>query len=201
MTRAERIKAIRKVEWESPRVELQLLQSVDDEWLELSRVSCLNRPPSYALNLMQFFTDNGDFAIGPGVKLGARVRDVGHGGLKADDELVVFGCGVVELPVAEEGGGGGSAFGDPGSFSTCTEALISVGASPIRIAPAQVGRSYFAISSQSSVKTWIGLDSEPSQGSGVLLLDKGSSYDLHGFSGALYAVSESNATLSLTVCG
>jgi hypothetical protein len=193
LTRAERIKIIRDLEWLSPRRELEVLQKVGNgEYVVLARVSCLNRPPFYAINLLQFLTDNADYPLGTDAYLAFRVRNAGHGLLAGADELIVFGSGVSEaIAVAP---------GSPGGLGNCTSSLSQVSSTAIAIAPDQPGRTYLSVSVQSENQVWLGLGTKPKIGSGILLLGQGSSYELNNYQGAIYAIAEQATTVSVTLC-
>jgi hypothetical protein len=203
MTRAEKIKIIRDLEWNSPRKELSLLQKTTGDWVELARVSCLNRPPYYSINLLQFLTDNADLPLGTGSSLGVRVVDVGHGLLSGTDELIVHGGGVSEssIPSTEPppGGGGSSMWGE--DLGTCTQSLASIGGTARQILPEQTGRKYLAISVQNGGDVWLGLGSAPAINNGLLLAGAASSYEVHYYSGSVWAISSNQSLVSITVCG
>ena len=81
MSRAERVIQIRDLEWRSQRVELAMhFKREGEDWMELFRLSCLNRPPYYTINLMSYLTDGADFLLGEDCYLGASVIEVGLGG-------------------------------------------------------------------------------------------------------------------------
>lgn len=203
LTRAERIKIIRDLEWGAPRKELTIYQKQGVDAVEIARVSCLNRTPYYSINLLQFLTDNADLTVGFDTSLTCRVQDVGYGLLSGDDELIIHGSGMRETytPTGTPSPGGGGNFGAPSSLGNCTQSLIQVSNTPIRIAPTQAGRSYFVVSVQSGSSVWIGLGDEPEVGSGILLSGSASSYELNFYGGEIYAIAESSAVLSLTLCG
>lgn len=193
LTRAERIKIVRDLEWLSPRREIEILQRVGTgEYLVLGRVSCLNRPPFYSINLLQFLTDNADYPIGAGTALAFRVKNSGHGLLSGADELIVFGGGVIEPPATAAGS-------DP-SLGNCTSSLVQVSNTAIIVAPEQLGRNYLAISLQTGTSAWLGLGTKPKVGSGILVTGIGSSYELNNYYGTVYAISDEGCALSITLC-
>ena len=198
LTRAERIKIIRDLEWLSPRRELEILQRVGTtgEYFALGRISCLNRPPFYSINLLQFLTDNADYPIGSGTTLAFRAKNAGHGLLAGADELIVYGGGVKESVQAEPVTGR-----DP-SLGNCTSALVQVSTAAILAAPDQPGRSYLAVSVQggSGAQCWLGLGTKPKVGAGILLTGSGSSYELNNYYGSVYAISDGSCAISVTLC-
>ena len=201
MTRAEKIRIIRDLEWNSPRKELAILQKTTGEWIEVARASCLNRPPYYTINLLQFLTDNADLPLGAGSALGVKIADVGHGLLSGNDELIVHGGGISESASTEttEPPTGGSSWGE--DLGTCSQSLASISGTARQIVPEQSGRKYLAISVQSGGDVWLGLGSAPAIDNGLLLTGSPSSYEIHNYSGSVWAIASESSFVSITVCG
>lgn len=201
MTRAEKIRIVRDLEWDSPRKELAILQKTTGDWIEVARVSCLNRPPYYTINLLQYLTDNADLPLGVGSALGVKIADVGHGLLSGKDELIVHGGGISESASTEtpEPPTGGSGWGE--DIGTCSQSLASIAVTARQIVPIQTGRKYLAISVQSGGDVWLGLGSAPAIDNGLLLTGSASSYEIHNYSGSIWAIASEPSFVSITVCG
>lgn len=88
----ERLIAVRAMEWESPRKQLELLiKTSKTDWYRIAFISLLNREPYYHVDLMPYLTNNLSFDTGNDFLLAARIVNVGYGLLQNVDIVTVFG--------------------------------------------------------------------------------------------------------------
>lgn len=105
-SRTERITAVRDIEWNSPRKEIEFyLATSRIPWQPIFKVSLLNRLPYYQINLLPYLSDASSVEIGNDARLGARIVDAGYGLLNDTDNVIIFGSAqeeAVALPTQEE---------------------------------------------------------------------------------------------------
>lgn len=95
----EKLYKVLDIEWKSPRKQIALYISTDDNWLEVGSLSLLN-PSGYpyrTYNLMDLFTDALAIEIGDNAKIGVQVQDVGYELLRIGDIVTIHGSYVEEI--------------------------------------------------------------------------------------------------------
>jgi hypothetical protein len=91
------------IEWGSPRKQLNLYISNDNQWDLVGALSLLN-PSGYPYrmyNLQDLYTDNLAIELGQDGKLGVQIQDVGYGLLQNNDTVTVHGSYLHEIVVSE----------------------------------------------------------------------------------------------------
>lgn len=92
--RAERIRAMRQIEWGSERREMDIfLKKLGGDWQLLFTVSLLHRQglPYYQVNLLQGLTTNADFGLGTDMAIGAGIAYRMFGPLADGDRVTLSG--------------------------------------------------------------------------------------------------------------
>jgi hypothetical protein len=91
------------IEFNSPRKQLDLFISVNNEWNQVGSASLLN-PSGYPYrmyNLMDFYTDNSAAELGENGKIGVKISDVGYGLLTGNDTVTIHGSYIQEFVFAD----------------------------------------------------------------------------------------------------
>lgn len=110
LTQAERFTAYTEIEWNNPRVEMQILKSLDGvTWIETARLSLQNRQPYYGLDLLPYFTRQSDALLGK-KWIAVRFLPIDGSAFLAGDRLAIDGDFQLQAHhfVASDGSSGGS---------------------------------------------------------------------------------------------
>lgn len=95
------VKALRH-SWNEARTELELLDKYgNSEWRPIAKVSIQNPAmyPYKTYNLLDLLTDSLSYEAGDNYCLGVKINDVGWGGIKAGDKLIIRGSYTQEFIV------------------------------------------------------------------------------------------------------
>lgn len=196
MSRAERVSSIRNIEWNSPRVEAGLLLKQEGgDWVEIARISCLNRPPYYTIDLMHWISDNADFNLGQQSYLGFQVQDVGFGSLNTGDSLTVFGSLSREV---------WSVAAKNAPFSVCSTSDREVTAGAVEL-PANAQRKYLLITNESSepLRVKLGAAADGSSSGHTLTGVPGSAYEIaaaNPYTGIVTVSCDGGGAFTVTEC-
>jgi hypothetical protein len=189
-SRIERMTSIRDLEWNSPRMQLDLLFKTSTAPLvEIAQVSLLNRQPYYQVNLMGYLTDNGIFALGNDASFYVRIRNVGYGTLYQNDSVVLFGAVKEECSVIPDA---------PTEISHSDSYRWIVTTDNSLLLPANPQRKHLVLINKGSEPIYInyGLVATPEYG--ITLMPSGGSYEINTtnlYKGVLSAVSENSGSI------
>ena len=201
-TRAERLAAVREMEWLSKRKELEILvRNHEMPWLELFRISLLNRRPYYIVNLLPYFTEGSDFLMGNTLQVAARIKNAGYGLLSDNDTVTIFG-GVQEQ----------AWYLDPNSqpmvtnsnsttYNNCTNyAFPPVTDVSSVILEENTNRKYTMLINNGVNRVWVGQGEVATAGEGIFI-EPGGHYEItsnNTYTGALSVVCNSGESSNLT---
>ncbi|NER83608.1 MAG: hypothetical protein F6K42_29490 [Leptolyngbya sp. SIO1D8] len=194
-SRTERAERIRQMEWESDRYEMQLLMqdTYSGGWLEIARLSLLNRSPYYQINILRYMTDQIALNVANDARLGMQFIDAGYGLPKSEDSLVIFGAVREEITAIPT---------DSEEITLSNAYSKTLGESSDIIAPANPQRKQLTIVNNSATATVFlsyGANSELNEG--ISLHPNGGAYEINfsnTFKGAVSGISEEENT-SLSV--
>ena len=194
-SRTERFLAIRNMEWNSPRKELELFMRTSTQPIsKIGAVSLLNRRPFYQVNLLPFFSDNGVINVGNDAQILARIRDVGYGLLANNDQVTVFGSVKEEVTTLPESASEVQ-FCQPYSFNVTMQSNQLLAANPNRI--------QLTITNMGTNNVFLNYGLIAENGKGIALVAGGGSYEINSanpYKGAISAIGAGNSTLSLIEC-
>jgi hypothetical protein len=201
-TRAERLAAVREMEWQSKRKELQILAKTHNTpWIELFRISLLNRQPYYIMNVLPYLTEASDFLMGNTFHLAAKIRNVGYGLLENEDKVILFG-GVQEQawflnPNSQPMVSGTST----SQYNQCVNyAFPVIGDSSTVLLSANVNRKYLMIINNSSNRVWVSHSDTAVVGEGIYI-EPGGHYEISAlnlYTGSISAICNTGETANLT---
>lgn len=195
-SRNERLMALRNVEWNSPRKQLDLyFAEHHGNWVNIGSVSLLNIPPFRIINLMEYFTENIAVELGSTGAIGVAVKDVGYGLLGANDEIVVYGSGTTEVVVIPY---------EPRPIEACTDYGWTVSAESALILPAQDNRKQITFVNTGAGTIYLNLGAAAEVGKGIALMPRGGSYEFNRannpYNGSIHAVATEASELTALVC-
>ncbi|MBW4667203.1 MAG: hypothetical protein KME60_07110 [Cyanomargarita calcarea GSE-NOS-MK-12-04C] len=133
------------IEWGSPRKQLNLYISNNNQWHMIGAVSLLN-PAGYPYrmyNLLDLYTDNLAIELGQDGKLGIQIQDVGFGLLQSNDTVTVHGSYLHEIAAIDAATTASAAL--PIQIISQQEFLISFDDELITIASYEENRKYLLI--------------------------------------------------------
>lgn len=189
-SRVERMVSMRNVEWNSPRMHLDIfLKTSTAPLTEIAELSLLNRQPYYQVNLMGYLTDNGIFAMANDAALYVRVTNAGWGTLYNGDSVVIFGAVKEECSVIPDA---------PVEISHSDSYRWIVTDENSLLLPANPQRKHLVLINKGSEPIYInyGLVATPEYG--ITLMPSGGSYELNTtnlYKGVLSAVSEGSGSV------
>jgi hypothetical protein len=190
-SRTERLTAVRDLEWNAPRKQLDLfLQNTYSGSIHFASISLLNRMPYYHINLMPYLTDNLSFDVGNDTILEAQCVDVGHGLLQGSDNLSVFGSvkeEAVALPSERQ------------EITYATDFDWTIGTESQVILPANAQRLQATFINRSTENIYLSYSPVAQAGKGITLIKGGGSYEINlsnHYKGAISAISEAPAALT-----
>lgn len=190
-SRTDRLTAVRDMEWNSARKELQLfLETSHHPAVMIGAVSLLNRLPFYVVNLMPYFTDSGIINIANDARIMARVKDAGYGLLQSTDELVVFGSVKEEVTTLPE---------EEAVISSCSPYTFTIGTANSQILPANSNRLQLTLVNRGSTgKIYINYGSLAEVNKGIALLPNGGTYEINftnPYKGMVSAIADTAGSL------
>ncbi|CAN1211905.1 hypothetical protein TUMEXPCC7403_16995 [Tumidithrix helvetica PCC 7403] len=195
-TRAERLTAVRDMEWLAARKELEILFKVSGAgWLPIASVSLLNRVPYYTLNLLPYLTDNPSFDLADNALLGARIINAGYGLLESNDHVTLFGSvreEIVSLPTDQREILISQAF----DWTVTNTSQIILPVNPNRLQATLTN-----ISPDRAI--WLNYGAPAEIGKGITLYPNGGSYEINFsnlYKGSINAISTGNAILTGLEC-
>jgi hypothetical protein len=195
-TRTERILAVRDMEWNSPRKELEIfLETSSQAQTHIATVSLLNRQPYYHVNLLPYLSDLGVFNVANDARLLARVKDAGYGLLQGTDELAVFGSVKEEVTTLPP---------DAKVINYCQGHSWIVHNASQQLLPSNKNRLQFTLVNRGTTTIYLNYGQEAEIGSGIALMPNGGSYEINlsnPYEGILSAISDqANGILSGIEC-
>lgn len=144
LTTSERQLRAYSVEWESPRIQMNLWSGKSSgNWHLVGSASLLNRGPApgYQLDLMPFFTEDLAIILGENGRIGVSLQNVNYGFLTGSDNVTITGSlveDVIVLPKLE------------GVIAECKPSSDTVGTESKKIIPPNTNRSYLVITNKSN---------------------------------------------------
>lgn len=182
--RAERIAAVRDLEWKSPRKQIDLfIKNSQISWQPIASISLLNRLPYYHVDLLPYLTSGVAVEIGNDTRLAARVQDVGYGLLSTTDSLVIFGSAQEEATALPT---------DDPVIQYSQDYSWDVGAQSQIILPANANRLQATfVNSSENHHVYLSYGGIAQAGRGIALLRGGGTYEINKFNpykGAISAI-------------
>lgn len=192
-SRAERLAAVRDMEWNSPRKEMQLFMETSRQPLaHIASISLLNRQPYYHINLLPYFTDNGILNVASDARILARITNVGWGLLQGADEVVCFGSVKEEVTTLPE---------EERIIQFCQPYSWTVVASSQQILPSNPNRLQVTLVNRSATASvFINYGTIAEQGKGIALLP-GGSYEINATNPYLGVISAIASAGSVSLSG
>jgi len=170
-SRTERILAIRDMEWNSARKEMELfLETSNHALAHIATVSLLNRQPYYHINLLPYLSDLGVFNVANDARLLARVKDAGYGLLQNTDELVVFGSVKEEVTTLPT---------DAKDIQFCQPYGWTVNAASVQILPSNTKRLQVTLVNKGSTVIYLNYGTIAQVDKGIALLPNGGTYEIN----------------------
>ncbi|MBD2365190.1 hypothetical protein H6G36_29235 [Anabaena minutissima FACHB-250] len=179
----ERLQKALDLEWNSPRIQLNLYIGNNNEWLEIGAVSLINQlgVPYRNYNLIPLFSDKDYIELGSNTTLGLKAVDVGYGLLTNNDIVAIHGFYTQE--------------GDITLSQPFTQLLIQ-NTSQV-ILPFNEARKYAIFTNEGTSKLYLNLGGTAEIGKGIPLLP-GGSYEITqdiNYKGIVSAIALGNTTL------
>jgi hypothetical protein len=195
-TRAEKLTAVRDMEWLSARKELEILMKVSGSgWLPIAAISLLNRVPHYMINLLPYFTDNVSFDMANDAVLGARIVDAGYGLLSGNDHVTIFGSvreEIVSLPT------------DSTEIALSQSHNWTIDGTSVVILPTNPNRLQATfVNNDANDTVYLSYGAIAETGKGIALMPNGGSYEINStnlYRGAISAISSGSALLTGLEC-
>ncbi|WP_416671545.1 hypothetical protein [Egbenema bharatensis] len=189
-SRAERLAAVRNMEWNSPRKEFQLfLETSTQSSVHVASISLLNRQPYYHINLLPYFTDNGILNISSDCRILGRIVNAGWGLLQSNDEVVCFGSVKEEVTTLPE---------NERTIQYCQPHSWTIGTTSLQILPSNPNRLQTTLVNRSTTATvFINYGNTAVAGQGIALLP-GGSYEINltnPYEGVISAIATASGTL------
>lgn len=164
----EKLIKFRNQEWDSARIQLNLLIGAAPNWTVIGAISLLHRKPAYAVDLLNFFTDALAIECDGASCLALQIEDVGWGLLTAQDTVTAYGSLAEEVtylaglePVIE----------DTQSYGW------SVGTTSRVLLPANANRKQFTLVNTGERVVYLSYGRSAVVGQGIALLAEGGSYE------------------------
>jgi hypothetical protein len=190
-SRTERLTAVRDLEWNSPRKQINFyLQNTHSGLVQIASVSLLNRVPYYHVNLLGYLTDGLSFDVGNDTRLEAEIIDAGYGLLAGNDNVAIFGSAKEEatvLPVEKQE----ITYATDFSWTITNNSQTILPANPHRLQATFVNKS-------SDTNIYLSYSPIAQQGKGITLIRGGGSYEINQsnlYKGAVSAIAESGSGL------
>lgn len=195
-SRNERLLAMRNVEWQSPRKQLDLyLAETYNNWHHIGSLSLLNIPPFRVVNLMEYFTENIAIELGSTGAIGVGIRDAGYGLLGNGDEVIIFGSSTTEIVVVPN---------NPKPIESCTDYGWTITPNSELILPAQDDRKQITFTNTGAGTIYLNLGAAAEVGKGIALMPRGGSYEFNRannpYNGSIHAVATEDSGLTALVC-
>lgn len=193
-SRSERITAVRDLEWNSERREIEFyLEATGTPLCKIAAVSLLNRLPYYHVNLMPYFTDNAIINVGADARISARIVNAGYGLLQGTDEVVIFGSVKEEVTTLPT---------EPRVIQFAQPLAWTVGTASVQVLPANPSRLQATlVNHHATAKIFINYGALAELNKGICLLPAGGSYEINltnPYAGVISAISTvAGATLSV----
>lgn len=196
-SRTERLIAVRDLEWNSPRKELELfLETSRQPLTHIASISLQNRTPFYTINLLPYFTDNGVVNIANDARISGRIRNAGFGLLQGSDEIVVYGSVKEEVTTLPE---------EETIITSCQSHGWTIGTGNAQILPSNPNRQQLTLINRgSSGIIYLNYGNLAEAGKGIALLPNGGSYEINytnPYKGMISAIADTaNSLLSGLEC-
>lgn len=195
-SRNERLLAVRDVEWNSPRKQLDLyLSQTYNNWHHIGSISLLRIPPFRIVNLMEFYTENIAIELGSTGAIGVAIKDVGYGLLGNGDEVVIYGSATTEVVVVPQ---------EIKPIQSCTDYGWTVGTESAMILPATDDRKQITFTNTGDGTVYVNLGSDAELGKGIALMPRGGSYEFNRsnnpYNGSIHAIATEASLLTGLVC-
>jgi len=190
-SRTDRLIAVRDIEWNSARKELELfLETSRQPLTHIASVSLLNRTPFYTINLMPYFTDNGIINIANDARISARIKNAGYGLLQESDEVVIYGSVKEEVTTLPE---------TEAIITSCQPHAWTIGTGNAQILPANPNRLQLTLTNRGTAGTiYLNYGNLAEVGKGIALLPNGGSYEINytnPYKGMIAAVASAAGSL------
>ena len=200
LTQAERFEAYTQLEWNNPRYEMQILQSLDGiNWIETDRLSLQNRNPYYNLPLKPYFTSQAD-AILAEAWIALKVLPVDGETMSGSDRIVISGALQLQTHYfVSDNGTGGNALPTPLNIASSGSVLITN--QSVLIVPANPDRKGLVLTLATAGGLYLGMGTPAVWQSGIYLAGNGASYvsDFNNlWTGEVYAIGTGTTNKRLT---